>query len=297
MKNLRAFLLIPTIVLVFSSCDENDGSPLKNQFKVSDYSAIQIGGNAVVEARAGSPGDKTIVIEGNPDLVSQFQVQVVSRVLHIKATQRVRMGDRIKVIIPVSTLHSITLERDQEAEVYWDEEDATTILDHVEIKTEANSKLALSGLKIRSLAIQQEAQSEVYLNSLSQTGGELKVVKDEVRFVNDTTVVVNNETLWYFQTSSLIQEEGVEYYIFSGDRTRSFYIVNDVNAVLEATSQMLASECAVNHFDIKLEGTSTADIWVLGSLSGKGEGQSRLYYHGDPALTYTTEGGAQIIGL
>ena len=106
MKDFRKFLLLPGIIFLLANCDERDGNLSKNRFRVADYSAIHIGGNAVVEMRPGTPGGKTISIEGNSSLVSQFKVEVQSGVLYIRATERVNFEDRVRVIAPVSTLHS-----------------------------------------------------------------------------------------------------------------------------------------------------------------------------------------------
>jgi hypothetical protein len=66
-------------------------------------------------------------------------------------------------------------------------------------------------------------------------------------------------------------------------------------AVLQATSQLDAYQLAVKDYDIKLEGESTASIWVLDRLNGKGEGKSTLYYRGTPLVNYITQGEAKIV--
>lgn len=54
---------------------------------------------------------------------------------------------------------------------------------------------------------------------------------------------------------------------------RSFFIVENVKATLQATSEMLANETLVNHYDIKLEGNR---LRISGPLSRRTQLQVRL---------------------
>lgn len=250
----------------------------------------------MIEIQPGAPGNKTIVIEGDPALVSEFQIESENGVLHIHATEKVSLSHNMRVIAPVSTLTRIVLEADEQAEVLWEGEDGNTILDQLDIKLEANSRLGLLGLKIRNINIQQEAESKLFLNSaLAGDQGEIKVEKENVVLLNDTTAVVNNERLVYFETAEALTEGDVEYFTLTGENLRSFFLVENVKATLQATSEMLADGTPVNHYEIKLEGESTADIWAVKTLFGKGEGSSVLYYYGNPTVDYVAQGNAQIV--
>lgn len=296
MRDFKIVLVIFIISFLFASCDENDQLPSERHVKISDFTSIQIGGSAVVEVHVdGSMVDGTVIIKGNPELVSQFDVRVVQDVLHIEASGRVTIADSIRVITPLSYATKIVLKAEQEAVVAWEYRDESMILDYLEVKTEANSVLSLFGLKFRDINIQQEAQSKVFLNSSHHKVDEFKIEKEKVVFLNDTTAIVNSEVLWYVETSTIITDGDIEYYVFSGEKTRSFFITGKLTSKLEATSELAAEACPVNNFDAILQGQSIGSVWVLNSLAGKGEGESILYYYGSPSLNYLTQGSARII--
>lgn len=301
MKDIKKILALCSVALLLYSCEDAENSPSspdnEKRFNVTNYNAIEIGGNVVVKIQGeeSTSGDQTIIVKGDPQLISTFNVSVTGDVLLVEASQPFDLADSIIVIAPVRDLSSIVLKANQKAMVAWEGTDGLTVLDHVDIKTGANSGLELAGMKAMSINIQQEAASTVSLSGSTMEEEEYKVEKAKVEFLNDSTALVDGTTLWYTDSVSEVSEDGVDYYIFTGDGTRSFFVTNDVTAELQATTELLADELPVNNFDIQLEGQATARIWALKTLTGTGQGASILYYKGSPAIDYLTEGDAQII--
>lgn len=301
MKDIKKILAVCSVAFLLYSCEDAENSPSspenEKRFNVTNYNAIEIRGNVVVKIQGeeSASGDQTIIVKGDPQLISTFNVSVTGNVLRIETSQPVDIADSIIVMAPVPDLSSIMLMADQKAVVTWEDRDGTIVLDHLDIKTGANSSLELVGMNAMSINIQQEAASNVLLSGSTMTDDEYKVDKAKVEFLNDSTALVDGTTLWYTDSIAEVNEDGVDYYIFTGDGTRSFFVTNDVTAELQATTELHADELPVNNFNIQLGGQATAHTWVLQTLTGSGQGASILYYRGSPAIDYLTEGDAQII--
>lgn len=291
----RRLLHIFVIASIAFSCDDSDDpGPNERSFAVSSFNAVDIGGNAVVRFDSDVSGNNTVIVKGKPEQVGEVNITVVNNTLLIKAPVEVGLQDSLTIIVNPLTLASITLEADQKAAIYWDG-NHDVVLDFLDIKTEANSMLGISNLRADNINIQQEAQSKIQLESwFKESIDSLAVLKSEVVVMDETGYVVTEDGVIAFKSFTEVEKDGKVYLVIRDVEVKRFFIVPYVTAKLEATSELFADELPIRNLDIRLEGESTAIVWVIERLSGKGEGKSSLFYIGAPQIEYITEGGATI---
>lgn len=299
--------------MALAACKDDDNEqvfPNERDFTVEDYSQIQIGASVTVVnnvqgsgtgngrmAGSGNPG--LITVKGNPQLIAGITIEVIDGVVYIRASDDIDLEDSINVEFNTADIGVIKLEANQHATVYWEAKE--TILENLEVVTEANSTLEFFGLKATNVSIKQEAESHVLLT----TGGiidldSIVIEAEWVEIVSDTTALIEDHYWYTFDEVELYvdsTDNNKEYYIIKGTEIEIAFIIDNVDVKTEATTSFDAADAAVANMNIKLEGESEARVWVLDYLSGIGQGESRLYYRGNPQVNFKVEGGAEVIPL
>lgn len=155
--------------------------------------------------------------------------------------------------------------------------------------------LGLFNICASNINIQQEAQSKIQMESwVGMREDSIAIEKADVQLINSTTYLIKGNGIIVAETISEVENNDITYVVFKGAELRRYTLVPHVNAKLEATSELIADETPIGSLDIRLEGESTANVWVTDLISGKGEGKSSLVYRGSPSIQYTTQGEATI---
>jgi hypothetical protein len=291
----KLLYILPLVVLGIACDDSDDLNSNEKTISVQSFNSVDVDGNAVVRFDSDLSSSETIVIKGNPKHVGNVKIEVTNGTLVIRSADNVQLSDSLTIIVNPATLTSIKLEADQKAVVYWDG-DHDYCFESIDIKTEANSTLGLFNICADNINIQQEAQSKVQLESwFSESIDTLAILETDVSVIEGDLYIIDNGYIIEADSVREVQKDGQYYLVFVGPEIRRYRVTNNVNAVLQATSELDADQLAVRNFDIKLEGESTASTWVLERLSGKGEGKTTLYYRGAPAIDYVTQGEAKIV--
>lgn len=310
---MKKLIYMAVCIVALAACNDDDNGqvrPNERDFTVEDYNQIRIGTGVTVinqvqgsgagngrMTSSGNPG--LITVKGNPQLISGITIEVIDGVVYIRASNEIELEDSVKVEFNTADVSTITLEANQHATVYWEAEE--TILENLEIKTEANSTLEFFGLKATNVSVKQEAESQVLLTSGGVIDLDSVVLEAEwVEVVTENTALIDDHYLYTFDHIELYVDEednNKEYYIITGVEIWVAFIIDNVEVRTEATTSFNAVDAAVANMDIKLEGESEATVWVLDALHGTGQGSSKLYYRGDPQINFTVEGSAEIIPL
>jgi hypothetical protein len=292
--NFRFLYILPLAILGIACDDSDEFASNEKTMAVGSFNAIDVDGNAVVRFDPTLRSTETIVIKGNPDHVGNLDVEVANGILMIRSSDNVQLSDSLTIIANPSSLIGIILEADQSAVVYWDG-DHDHLLNSLSIKTEANSMLGLFNIRASHIDIKQEAQSKVELESWYwQEFDTLAILKTTAVLIDDDSYLVDDNYVIVFESVREVEKDGQIYLVFDGPKSQRFFIVPNVMAKLEATSELVADEMPIRNLDIKLEGESNASVWVTEKIAGKGEGKSRLVYKGTPAINYITQGEATI---
>lgn len=289
------FVLV-AITLIWSACENKDVDPRQgNSFEVNPYSKVTVAGNvkvAVNENPSEASSEYLITIKSNDDQLDEITVTSEGDVLYISASN-LRIEDDVIVELNNDEIYEIKLEADQTAVFEGD-----LGVDELQVKTEANSELTLSGIYVDRLFSKQEGESTLNLSSAtSEVEGPVTYPEEDGKKLNDTTLLVNDDQYVYGDSVKfeLIEEDSV--WVVYGDTVDVEYEIPYCEFKTEGNTYIDAEYAKVRELNIKLEGSSEAKVWVNEILSGKGEGSSALYYKGDPNIDFITEGGAKILPI
>jgi hypothetical protein len=301
MKKILSLTAIAIILLLSSSCSKDDDAKLPMEFTVPDYSGVSVDGEVKVlfdrqssSLKSGSTYNNdefTIKIKSNAGQRNSINVNSEGGVLIITAEDDIVLSDSVTIELLTSELDEIRLESDQEAIFEGIDQEVLTVV------TEARSRLYLWDIMVDNLTCRTEGESEFILTTLSES------YTDNQSFEESRGVMVDENTLLvddsYFVVGDSIKLEN-DMWIVYGDNVSSLFHIINCDFVTEGETYIDAGDAATLNVNINLEGESEATVWALESISGKGEGNSQLFYvnvNGLDISGFITEGNAQIIPL
>lgn len=301
----RISYLLAASSLFFAACDKDDdqnGSNVK-EYKVGSYNDVVISGNVVVTKKRGSD-QGTIIVRGNPELIANFEVRTDDDDLYITANSQAALSDSIYVELGDVDIEEITLTAQQHAVFKWVDDDRET-LDDLEIETRGGSELWFYGLRADELDIDMAGNSYVYFDTHLKTWDtdSVWVAKSHAEVKGDFVIadLDSNSTFevaYKFSGNiSTKSKKGVDYYVITDGDVKEYYLLADVDIETTGTADIDGENAAILDLSAELSGNSTATVWVLGNISGEGNGSSILNFLGDPAITYNLLGSANILKL
>lgn len=178
---------------------------------------------------------------------------------------------------------------------------STPVLDYLEIVTEGESELIIHGLQVRNLVSRREGKSRMFLSSQL-----IDFDRSTFPFLASTVEVLDDHHLVY-------RENDFDYLLYAPQITlrndsvfavgnaaapmRSYFITQTHELRNEGESYLDALELPTLTVSSRNEGKSEARVWAIHQLQVKGEGESRMYYLGNPAIDEQLEGEARLMGL
>lgn len=257
------------------------------------YQNVEITGNVVVEYSDANSDDQ-VLVEGNPDLISNFEVRTENNILYLEADSEVQLEDSVYVILGEEELDKIILNAQQQAVLRWDADENDRI-EELEIETRGGSQLWFYGLNAGEVDLVMKGNSEVYLDSRAEAVADSVVVPQGDALTMDDYVIHEGYIYKGDSVGSCTRNDAGVYVIYA-DEVERHYLVENMNIRTVGNTRFEARHCAVEDMDIGLTGNSEANVWVIGSLSGEGKGSSVFNYFGTTALNlqYIVTGGAVI---
>ncbi|WP_057935602.1 GIN domain-containing protein [Algoriphagus resistens] len=314
-KILNLAVFFASLVIAACNHDDENGPELPMEFTVDSYESVSVDGQlkvvfhrleipsqqsvslksdtaSVRTTSSTSTGEFKVKIKSDPLQRRSLQVKSEGGVLFIIAENNIMLSDSITVELYSDELNEIRLESDQIAEFrgVFDQESLNVV-------TEARSKLGLYDFRVDYLTCKTEGESEVTLSTYTEGMGEDPSFEESTGvLINDQTLLVNNSI--YVRGDS-VRLEG-ELWIVYGNDVSSYFEMELCDLKTEGETIIDAIDAASRNVNIKLEGNSEARIWATESITGKGEGASKLYYINVTGLDnsgFVMEGSAQIIAL
>ena len=300
MTNFK-YLALAALSVVAFSCEDNEN------LRMGDHEVTFDGKNAVVQSQDLSnlriknlSGDITIdesVPQGQMRIASDEDVAAVMEVKtengelrfegHSTATDSVDLDFYINPL----DLEKIVVEGDNRIYI-----SSTPVLDYLEIITEGSSILTMDDLKVRELKSRREGKSQMYLS------GEVSSFASDSVYFADSLVVIEEDRFIFYTDNDVdyvlvapvveIRNDSVFALAAENDPLRTYFITGRHEMVNQGESYLDALELPVISAVSKNEGKSEAKVWVLDHLEVKGEGESQLYYHGNPEIQARLEGSA-----
>lgn len=302
-------LAIVAIFFVFTSCEKDDMNEgnLPMEFAVDSYSNVSVDGNLEVvfnqedsnrsssssstKQSSTNTGNFTVKIYATPDQREKIQITSENGILYIRSEDGIQLSDGVIVELFARDLVEIRLESDQVA-------DFIGLIEHdLTVVTEAKSKLRLLDIQVDHLTAKTEGESELTVTTFSEDFSTTQTFDEERgMLIDDNTLLVDNR--YIFRGSDISLADGV--WSVGGENVFSNFRILDLDFKTEGETRIDASYAVSETVDINLEGQSTAAVWALDRITGKGEGSSHLYYRPVGGLDlsgFTTQGEAQVSPL
>lgn len=307
MKRIINLALVASI-LVFTSCekeDMNEGNDLPMEFAVESYSNVSVDGDlevvfnqedlnrssSYIKQASSNAGNFSVKIYATPEQREKIKITSENGVLYITSEDGIQLSDGVIVELFAQDLVEIRLESNQIADFIGLKEHDLTVV------TEANSKLRLLDIQVDHLIAKTEGESELTVTTFSENFNTSQTFDEERGLlIDDQTLLVDN--LYIYRGSDISLTDGV--WSVGGEDIFSNFRILTLDFKTEGETTIDASYAVSQTVDIKLEGQSTAAVWALDRITGKGEGSSHLYFRPVGGLNlsgFTTQGEAQVSPL
>lgn len=267
------------------------------EFEVSEFTKVSVGGQIQVYFDNESSvlnGETTFYVKIDSDSEQRTAINVTSEggTLTITADENeIVLTDGVKIYLSSLDLTEIRLESDQVAEFY-----GMFNQDELSVVTEANSKLYLYDTQVKNLTCRTEGESEFVLTTYSENlDGDQTYEEARGVQISETSLLVDNS---FIVTGESVVLENGTWTVTS--EVSSQYQMTHCDFITQGNTNIDAQGAACKNVNIKLEGSSEAKVWAFENITGKGEGESRLFYTIVEGLNingFATSGNAQIIPL
>ncbi|PHN03718.1 GIN domain-containing protein [Flavilitoribacter nigricans] len=294
MKSSYLLFVIGTILFLGSGCDNADDFMLPMEFAVEPYSKIKIDGQVkIFFNKETGPDEYYVEITSTEEQRKDITIVNEDGVLTITVGEDVVFEDEVTINLNALEIDEIRLQSNQKAELigFFDQE-------NLRVVTEGFSELKLACLRVDNLVSVQEAESTFHLENWFEVIEEALIIPEEnAVMVNDTTLLVDDSSLIIGESIALEGTGPLNWTVY-GDFIKRYYFISQADFKTEGKTYLNALFAPVVDLNIKLEGTSEAMVWAIDRLSGKGEGESLLWYRGDPDLSeFRTQGAAQVLPM
>ena len=236
-----------------------------------------------------------IRVEGAEDLEEWLEVKEAGSELRIEGKEGFPAAMDLNFYLNPLDIAKIVVEGDNKILIT-----ATPLLEYLELVTEGASELIIHNLKVKNLRSRREGKSRMFLSSeLSD------FERDSIYFVAGTVELLDENYIVY-------TEEEVDYLLYApevkvrndsvfalGYETplRSYFITGTHDLRNEGESFLEALELPTLVVTSKNEGESESSVWALNQLDVKGEGESVMYFRGNPTVKENLNGSSALIRL
>lgn len=292
----------------FVACDSDDDT-----LDLADDSALEFqGNNAVIRSEDLSnlrfkdiPGtivaDETtpqgqIFVAGADDLSDWLEVKKESGELQITGKDGLPYSLDLHFHLHPHNIRRIVVEGDNKVHIT-----ATPVLDYLEIVTEGASELIIHDMKVRNLVSRREGKSRMFLSSnlvdFDRTTYPFPV--SAVQVLDEHHIVYRDNDFDYLLYAPQITHRNDSVFAVgnAANPLRSHFITHTHELRNEGESYLDALELPTLSVSSRNEGKSRSKVWAIGQLQVKGEGESRMYYLGNPTIDQQLEGDAKLIRL
>ena len=178
---------------------------------------------------------------------------------------------------------------------------STPVLDYLELVTEGASELVIQNLRVRNLVSKREGKSRMFLSSnlVDFNRTTFPFLVSTVQVLDDHYIVYRDNDFDYllYAPQIILRNDSVFAIGNAANPLRSHFITQTHELKNEGESYLDALELPTLSVGSKNEGKSVSKIWAIRQLEVKGEGESVMYYKGNPKVDQKLEGEARLIKL
>lgn len=238
-----------------------------------------------------------IRVEATGELDDWLEVKKEDGELRITGKNNFPTSLDLNFFIHPSDLKKIVVEGKNVVEIV-----STPVLEYLEIITEGESQLFIHNLKVNNLISKREGKSRMFLSSLVT---ETDFDRENLSFASNNVDILEGNNILY-------NEDGTDYLIYApeidvrddivhlignavNDPIIVYFITQTHELRNEGESFLDALELPTKSITSKNEGKSESRIWPLHHLNVRGDGESRMFYLGNPIINQKLEGSSKLI--
>lgn len=301
MKNYGFLLLLAFGLTFLIGCnDEEAMAPNETELKVDAFNEVSVNGEVKVlfnnqsanlkSAKSTQANDYRVNVSSPSGLGTHVKVSSQGGLLTITADGEIDLSDSVEVEIWSAELDEIRLEKDQVAVFAgsFHQEELTVV-------TEARSHLTLLGVEVDRLYCKTEGESEFVVTTSEKVyDGNQSYTSTRGILIDEFTLLVDGS--YVLVGDSVKLENGI--WVVYGQEILETFEMAYCEFKTEGETMIDAHDAVARQVNINLEGQSEAMVWATESITGKGEGSSKLYYRvseGVDLMGFTTSGSAEIL--
>lgn len=236
-----------------------------------------------------------IHIEASEPLDDKLEVKTEGGELRIVGKGDIDDDDLTFYIHP-HDIRKIVVEGDNKVEIH-----STPVLEYLELVTEGESQLVIHHLRARHLVSKREGKSRMYLSSeradFDRTS--FPFLASSVQVLDDHYLIYRENDFDYllYAPQFTYRNDSVIAIGSAANPLRPFFITHTHELRNEGESYLDALELPTFAVASRNEGKSESKVWAMRELDVKGEGESIMYYRGNPDVDQRLEGSARLIKL
>ena len=296
------FLLTGTMI----ACQEDETLDLANDnaiefqgknavIRSSNLSNVRLKNIPASVSMDDSTPEGEIRVEGSEDLDKWVEVREEGGELRIKGKEGFPSTVDLNFYMNPKDIAKIVVEGDNKVLIT-----STPVLDYLELVTEGASELVIHNLKVNHLVSKREGKSRMFLSSeLTEFGRDsIFFPASAVQVLDERHIVYTEEDLDFMLYASEIKVRNDSVFALGyveDDGLRSYYITETHELRNEGESFLDALELPSLVVRSRNEGKSESKVWAKNQLTVKGEGESVMYYKGNPEVDQKLEGSSELI--
>ena len=301
------FILLLVFPFAFIACEDNETliDANKNILEAEGKSAVIRAGDLSNIRFKDLPGSISldeaipkgeIRVEASEDVGGLLKVEERGGELRIEGKENLPANLDLNFYMNPLDIRRIVVEGDNKVLIT-----ATPVLDYLELKTEGSSELVIHNLKVRNLVSRREGKSRMFLSSklVDFNRTTFPFLASTVQVLDDHNIIYRDNDYDYmlYAPQITLRNDSVFAIGSTANPLRSYFITQTHELRNEGESLLDALDLPTLAVTSKNEGRSISKVWALNQLTVKGEGESVMFYMGEPELDYKLEGSAKLIEL
>lgn len=237
-----------------------------------------------------------ISIEATQKLDDLLEVKREDGELRIKGKEGLPAAINLDFRMHPLDIRRIVVEGDRKVHIA-----STPVLEYLELVTEGESELVIHNLRVRNLVSKREGKSRMFLSSnladFDRTS--FPFLASSVQVLDDNYIIYRDDDFDYllYAPEITLRNDSVFAVGSAANPLQSHFITQTHELKNEGESYLDALELPTLAVSSKNEGKSESKVWATRSLDVKGEGESLMYYKGNPTIDQKLEGSSRLIKL
>lgn len=294
MKTITKIVAPLAIAALLAGCAKEEANK-PTVYSVQSYERVEVDGNAKVMfvEENSTYMRNNVYISAGTHHAEKVSVESMGGVLYINVDDDVRFEDGLVfTMVREDHVDEIRLTGGHHA-VF----DGPFDVDLLDVETGGNSTLVLSGLRVGRLNCRTTGSSDVTVSTYAEAHvGPVIYPETRVVKIDDRTILVDGVYIVY--GDAVVLDNGS--WTVQGNNIIYQYRIGMCDFETVGSSNIHAANALTVDANLRLVGSSQAEIFAFNDIKGEGKGTSELYYVNVPGVNtsgYSMVGSAEIIPM